>query len=71
MCEEIAKVTDTVLDWDILIQLVLFAYRTKKLHITNVTPYELVYEKKVTMPIDDHRDMTYMEKMIDIMEGVP
>src|ERR1043165_849531 len=23
------------------------------------------------MPMDDHRDMTYMDRMIDIMEGVP
>ena len=34
-------------------------------------PYELVYGKNVTMPMDDHGDMTYMKRMIDIMEGVP
>ena len=71
MCEGIAKVADTVLDWDTLIQPILFAYRTKKLRITNATPYELVYGKDVTMPMDDHGDMTYMDRMIDIMEGIP
>ena len=69
--EGIAKVADTVLDWDTLIQPVLFAYRTKKLHITNMTPYELVYRKNVTMPMDDQGDITYIERMIDIMKGVP
>src|ERR1044071_7896703 len=45
LCEGIAKVADTVLDWDTLIQSILFAYCTKKLHITNTTPYKLVYGK--------------------------
>ena len=71
LCEGIAKVTDIVLDWDTLIQPVLFAYRTKKLCITNATPYELVYGKNVTIPMDNHRNMTYMDRMIDIMEEVP
>ena len=71
LCEGVAKVADTVLDWDTLIQPISFAYHTKKLRITNAMPYELVYGKDVTMPMDDHGDMTYMDKMIDIMEGVP
>src|ERR1044072_4127531 len=70
LCEGIAKVMNIVLDWNILIQPMLFAYCTKKLRIINVTPYELIYGKNVIMLMDDHRDMTYMERMIDIMEGV-
>src|ERR1044071_6974042 len=70
LCEGVAKVANTVLDWDTLIQPILFAYHTKKLHITNATPYELVYEKDVIMPMDDHGDMTYMDRMIDIIKEV-
>ena len=33
-------------------------------------PYKLVYEKNVTMPMDDQKDMTYIDRMINIMEGV-
>src|ERR1043165_4516025 len=70
LCEGIAKVADTVLDWDTLIQPVLFAYRTKKLRITNATPYELVYGVQHNLPMDDQDDMTYMGRILDIMEGV-
>ena len=70
LCEGIAKVVNTVLDWNILIQLVLFVYHTKKLCITNATPYELIYEKKVTIPIDNQEDIMYVKRMIDIMERV-
>ena len=55
MYEGIAKVADTVLDWDTLIQPILFAYCTKKLYITNVTPYELIYGKEVTISMDNQR----------------
>src|ERR1044072_2706106 len=71
LCEGIAKVADTVLDWDTLIQPVLFAYRTKKLRITNATPYELVYGVQHKLPMDDSEDMTYMGRILDIIEGVP
>src|ERR1044072_9430986 len=57
LCEGIAKVADTVLDWDTLIQPVLFAYRTKKLRITNATPYELVYGVQYKLPMNDSDDM--------------
>ena len=70
MCEGIAKVANTILDWDTLIQPILFAYRTKKLRITNITPYELVYGKNVTMPMDDQENITYMKRMIDIIKEV-
>ena len=33
-------------------------------------PYKLIYKKRITISIDGQRNMIYMEKMIDIMEGV-
>ena len=32
--------------------------------------YKLIYEKEVIIPIDNQEDMTYMERMINIMKGV-
>ena len=47
LCKEIVKVVDIVLDWDILVQPILFTYRIKKLHITNAISYKLIYGKEI------------------------
>src|ERR1043166_9953503 len=52
LCEGLAKVGNSLHDWDKFIQLVLFAYRTKKLRISQCTLYEIIYRRVPRLPID-------------------
>jgi integrase-like protein len=51
LCESLAKVKGTD-DWDIHIPAVLLAYRTKKHATTGYTPFQLVYGRQATLPIE-------------------
>ena len=52
MCEELAKVTETINDWDTYIQPVLFSYQTRELRVTDQPPFTLVYGKNPVLAID-------------------
>ena len=53
LCEGIVKVGETIFDWDRYIQPVLFAYRIKRLRITNQSPYKLVFGKDSQLAMDN------------------
>ncbi len=46
LCEGLAKVAETINDWDTYIQPVLFSYQTCELRVTGQPPFTLVYRKK-------------------------
>src|SRR5687767_6266380 len=71
LCEGIAKVADTIMDWDQYIQPVLFAFRTKKLRISNKSLYMLAYGKEPNLSMDEARKMTMMERLLEITDKVP
>ena len=51
LCESLAKVKGTD-DWDIHIPAVLLVYRTMKHATTGYTPFQLVYGRQATLPIE-------------------
>ena len=54
LCEGLAKLGDSIHDWDKFVQPVLFAYRTKQLKITGRSPFQLMYERELTLAQDDY-----------------
>src|SRR5688572_23957807 len=53
------------------IQLVLFAYRIKKLRITNQTPYKLVFGKDPQLAMDNaNKSQTLIERLLTITDKV-
>jgi transposase InsO family protein len=71
LCEGIAKVADSIFDWDNYIQPVLFAYRTKELRISNKSPYVLVYGREPTMVMDESNRSSIIERLLEITDKVP
>ena len=53
LCESLAKICESIFDWDRFIQPILFAYRTKPLCITTKAPYELAYGIQPTLLMDN------------------
>ena len=51
LCESLAKVKGTD-EWDQHIPAVLLAYRTKRHATTGYTPFQLVYGRQATLPIE-------------------
>ena len=51
LCESLAKVKEDD-DWDLHIPAVLLAYRTKRHATTGYTPFQLVYGRQATLPIE-------------------
>jgi hypothetical protein len=71
LCEGIAKVAEVIYDWDKYIQLVLFAYRTKELQISNKSLYILVYGKEPRMVQDkSHGKSTLIERLLEITDRI-
>ena len=83
LCESLAKVKGTD-DWDIHIPAVLLAYRTKKHATTSYTPFQLVYGRQATLPIETliplepiaaHEDINLQDSILtrayELMEKLP
>ena len=51
LCKSLAKVKETE-DWDLYIPAVLLAYQTKRHATTGYTPFQLVYGRQATLPIE-------------------
>jgi len=45
-------------------------YRTIKYIITEVTPFLLIYDREVVLPIDEPYDLHMRDRMMPIMEEV-
>src|SRR5688572_17352780 len=72
LCQGLAKVAETIHDWDKYIQPVLFAYRVRRLRITRRSPYEIVYGINPALQMDKlDTNMTLMDRLIDVVNKVP
>jgi len=52
LCEGLAKVAETINDWDTYIQPVLFSYQTRELRVIGQLPFTLVYGKNLVLAMD-------------------
>ena len=83
MCESLAKVKGDD-DWDLYIPAILLAYRTKRHATTGYTPFQLIYRRYATLPIeaffpvepteiDDEIDLqgSILQRAYDLIEKLP
>ncbi len=72
LCEELAKVAETINDWDTYIQPVLFSYRTCELRVTGQPPFTLVYGKNLVLAMDSpSKRQELIERLLEIINKVP
>ena len=71
LCEGLAKVDETINDWNTYVQPVLFVYCTKQLRITGQSPYKLVYGKDPILAMDSAKSGSLIERLIEITDKVP
>jgi len=72
LCQGLAKISETIYDWDKYIQPVLFAYRVRRLRITRRSPYEIVYGINPALQMDKiNTNTTLLDRLIDVVNKVP
>ena len=71
LCEKLAKMAEEMTLWDEFIDPALMAYHTIKHAVTGVTPFLLVYDREVVLPIDESYDLRMRDRMMQIVEEVP
>lgn len=72
LCQGLAKVSETIFNWDEYIQPVLFAYRVRRLLITRRSPYEIVYGINPALQMDKlGTNTTIIDRLIDVVDKVP
>jgi hypothetical protein len=69
LCESLAKVKGTD-DWDIHIPAVLMAYRTKRHATTGYTPFQLLYGRQATLPIELITPVEQSNEEIDLQDSI-
>src|SRR6266508_4168406 len=69
--EGLAKVAETINDWDTYIQPVLFSYWTRELRITGQPPFTLVYGKNPVLAMDNpSKGQELIERLLEITDKV-
>ena len=72
LCQGLAKVSETIFNWNEYIQPVLFAYRVRRLLITRRSPYEIVYGINPALQMDKlGTNTTIIDRLIDVVDKVP
>jgi len=70
--EGLAKMAETINDWDTYIQPVLFSYWTCELRITGQPPFTLVYRKNLVLAMDSpSKGQELIERLLEITDKVP
>ena len=71
LCEGLAKVAETINDWDTYIQPVLFSYQTCELRVTGQPSFTLVYEKNPVLAMDSlSKGQELIERLLEITDKV-
>ncbi len=71
LCEGLAKVAETINDWDTYIQPVLFSYRTRELRVTGQPLFTLVYGKNPVLVMDSlSKGQELIERLLEITDKV-
>jgi len=71
LCEGLAKVAETINDWDTYIQLVLFSYQTCEFRVTGQSPFTLVYGKNLILAMNSSsKGQELIERLLEITDKV-
>src|SRR6266498_4971365 len=71
LCEGLAKVAETINDWDTYIQPILFSYQTRELRVTGQPPFTLVYGKNPVLAMDSpSKGQELIERLLEIIDKV-
>src|SRR6266498_5293350 len=71
LCEGLAKVAETINDWDTYIQPVLFSYQTRELRVTGQPSFTLVYRKNPVLAMDSlNKGQELIERLLEITDKV-
>src|SRR6266511_3985599 len=71
LCERLAKVAETINDWDTYIQPVLFSYQTRKFRVTGQPLFTIVYEKNLVLAMDSSsKGQELIERLLEITNKV-
>src|SRR6266498_3920454 len=70
LCEKLAKMAEETTMWDEFVDLALMAYRTIKYATIGITPFLLMYGRKVVLPIDEPYDLRMRDRMMQIVKEV-
>src|SRR6266542_2465330 len=72
LCEGLAKMAETINDWDTYIQPVLFSYQTREFRVTGQLPFTLVYGKNLVLAMDNlSREQELIKRLLEITDKVP
>lgn len=76
LCEALGKLVTNVVDWDLLIPSILFAYRTARNSTTRMSPFFLVYGREARQPIHPNRseellEGTILQRTFELINEVP
>src|SRR6266498_5266133 len=71
LCKGLAKVAETINDWNTYIQPVLFLYQTRELRVIGQLLFTLVYGKNLVLAIDSSsKGQELIEKLLEITDKV-
>ncbi len=71
LCEGLAKVAETINDWDTYIQPVLFSYQTRELRVTGQPSFTLVYGKNPVLAMDSpSKGQELIKRLLEITDKV-
>ena len=71
MCEGLAKVAETINDWDTYIQPVLFSYQMCELRVIGQSPFTLVYGKNPVLAMDSpSKGQELIKRLLEITDKV-
>src|SRR6266540_2978145 len=71
LCKGLAKMTETINDWNSYIQPVLFSYQTHELRVTGQLLFTLVYGKNLVLAMDSlSKGQELIERLLEIIDKV-
>ncbi|CAG8646160.1 14318_t:CDS:1 [Gigaspora rosea] len=76
LCESLGKLVKNIVDWNLLIPSILFAYRTARNSTTKISPFFLVYGCEARQPIhpshsDELLEGMILQKTFELINEVP
>ena len=71
LCEGLAKVAETINNWDTYIQSVLFLYQTHKFRVTDQLLFTLIYKKNLILAMDNlSKGQELIKRLLEITNKV-